>query len=198
MSAHTFTPPGFRKYTDTSFPPAPSGNPVLGIDPGLKGAFVLFDGEEFFEVFTMPVVQIGKEKRVDFGKIILFVKGVKKRFGAVPTFLERAKPMAMGAKFAFNYGRDFEKISLALFISNVPVTLVEPSAWAREMHDGIDPDLKPKAKSLLAVRALYPSLVGRLPVRPRGKIDDGPVDALLIAGYGLRKRTPQAGTDDFW
>jgi len=184
---HTHTYRKYRKPPDTGHRDTPAeGNLVLGIDPGLRGAFVLFDGGEFFEIFTMPVVKIGKEKRVDFGKIILFVEGVKKRFGAVPAFLERAKPMAMGAKFAFNYGRDFEKVYLALVLSDIKITLIEPSAWAREMHEGIDPDLKPKAKSLLAVRARYPSLVGRLPVRPRGKIDDGPVDALLIAGYGLR------------
>lgn len=160
---------------------------VLGIDPGLSGAFVLTDGESETEILLMPVVS-GKEKRVDFGRVLLWLEFVKKRFGVIPVFLERAKPLAMGSKFAFNYGRDFEKIVLAIHLSGLKKSLrqVEPSAWTKEMHQGLSPDLKPKAKSLIAVEKLCPHLVGDLPRRPKGALMDGPVDALLIAGYGIR------------
>lgn len=161
-------------------------NLVLGIDPGLKGAFVLTDGVDFCQIFAMPLLKMKKETRVDFGKVLLYLQNLKKEFGEVPIFLERAKPLAMGSKFAFNYGRDFEKIIIAISFSKLWAKLVEPSAWTKEMHEGLDPDLKAKAKSMLAMKKLYPHMVARLPVRPRGKIDDGPVDAFLIAMYGLR------------
>jgi hypothetical protein len=54
------------------------------------------------------------------------------------------------------------------------------------MHQGISKKLKPKVKSEIAVNQLYPKLVGMLPRRLRGGMHDGFIDALLIAGYGLR------------
>lgn len=160
---------------------------VLGIDPGLKGAFVLFDGAEFLEIFLMPVVKTDKENRVNFCRILEWLEAVKKDLGVVPVFLERAKPLAMGSKFAFNYGRDFEKIVLAIHLAGLKKRLrqIEPSVWTKVMHEGLDPDLKPKAKSLKALHKLYPQLVAWMPQKPRGGIQDGPIDAFLIAAYAL-------------
>lgn len=175
-----------QKGTPTPYPVHPAKLPVLGIDPGLRGTFVLFDGAEFLEVFMMPVARIGAEKRVDFHRVLSYLEEVKERFGVISVYLERAKPMAMGSKFAFNYGRDFEKVVLATLLAGFKSKMVEPAVWAKEMHEGISTDLKPKAKSLLAVQKLYPHLVERLPKRPKGKLDDGPIDGLLICGYAIR------------
>ncbi len=58
-------------------------------------------------------------------------------------------------------------------------------------------DLLPKAKSLIAVKRLFPKLVKQLPRDRKGNLLDGPVDALLIAGYGLRRLRPK-DPDDFF
>jgi hypothetical protein len=55
------------------------------------------------------------------------------------------------------------------------------------MHEGVSSDLKPKAKSLIAAKRLYASLYAKLPKKPKGGDHDGYIDALLIAGYGLRR-----------
>lgn len=152
---------------------------VLGIDPGLTGAFVKFDGKDFgFEL--MPLTP---ERRVDFDQVWEILTGFK---GHV--FVERAMPMAMGAKHAFNYGKDFAAIEIAIQLCELPATYVEPSKWTKEIFQGINSDLKPKAKSLVALKRLLPKLVSQIPTTPKSKkMHEGVVDALLIAYYGLKK-----------
>lgn len=101
-------------------------------------------------------------------------------------YLERAMPMAMGAKHAFNYGRGFAAIEIAIQELKIPVTYIEPRKWQKEMFQGIDSRLKPKEQSLIAVERLFPQYLDSIPKRPKGKYHDGAVDALLIAEYGRR------------
>ncbi len=166
---------------------------ALGVDPGISGAFVLTDGCTLRH-WAMPIVASGKEKLIDFGKVFSLLVAIQKNEerDSVHVFLERAIPFAMSSKGAFTYGRGFEALVIALGLLKFPVTHVEPARWAKEMHEGISVDMKPKAKSLIAVRRLYPALVASLPTKPKGGLHDGPIDALLIAGYGLRRLGVQA------
>jgi hypothetical protein len=177
--------------------------PVLGIDPGINGAFVITDGK-FLRSYPMPIVVNGKEKLIDFDGVWARLSAIKTAHGPIHVFLERAVPMAMGSKGAFTYGRGFEALIIALNLHKFPLTHVEPNRWTKEMHEGISADLKPKARSLIAVKRLYPHLVKSLPKKPKGGLHDGPIDALLIAGYGLRKlgakplRDKYDGDEDFF
>lgn len=160
---------------------------LVAIDPGISGAIVITNGVDFFDSFPMPIVSDGKNKAVDFDGVFKLLEKISYVHGLIHVYLERAVPMAMGSKHAFNYGRGFEAIVIALSLVKFPVTYVEPNKWTKEMHEGISADLKPKARSLIAVQRLYPGLVALLPKKPKGGLHDGPIDALLIAGYGLRK-----------
>lgn len=160
---------------------------VLGIDPGLAGAFVLFDGKDFAS-FEMPVANSGKDKFVEFDAVHELLTHLTGTNTDLHVYLERAVSFGMGTKGAFNYGRGFAAIEIAIELLKMPVTYVEPGKWTKEMHAGISGDLKPKAKSLIAAKRLFPKLVGQLPKGKKGKILDGPIDALLIAAYGLRQR----------
>lgn len=161
---------------------------VLGIDPGHGGSFVLTDGGRYIRIWKMPLLIAGKEKSVSYVQVFDILHWVWSERGLVQIFLERAMPMAMGSKHAFNYGRDFQTLCLAIQETGMPMTMVEPAKWTKEMHEGTSADLKAKARSLIAVQRLYPHLVGQLPRQPKkGTLMDGPVDALLIAGYGLRR-----------
>lgn len=161
---------------------------VLGIDPGFGGSFVLTDGESI-EIFDMPLIINGKEKSIDFDAVHEILWGIQQNHGSIPILLERAVAFGMGAKHAFNYGKGFAALEIAIQLLAFPVTYVEPNKWAKEMHAGISNDMKPKAKSLVAVKRLFPKLVASLPKNKNGVLYDGPIDALLIAGYGLRKAT---------
>lgn len=159
---------------------------VLGIDPGIHGALVVTD-HITLESHPMPIETNGKDKLISFAGIHRLLQAIKKRHGLLPVFVERAVPMAMGSKHAFSYGRGFEALLIALGLHEYSITLVEPARWAKEMHQGVSADLKTKAKSLIAVKRLYPKLVKSLPTKPKGGLHDGPIDALLIAGFGLRQ-----------
>jgi len=168
---------------------------VIAIDPGISGAFVLTDGKTI-ETWPMPVIVTGKDKAIFFSGVFELLSTVQKKHGSLHVFLERAVPMAQGSKSAFNYGRGFEALVIAIELLKLPMTLIEPSKWTKEMHEGISADLKPKVRSLIAVKRLYPHLVKSLPKKPKGGLHDGPIDALLIAGYALRKNAPKSKVED--
>lgn len=168
---------------------------LLGIDPGLKGAFVLTDGARYIQTWAMPIC--GKEKVVSYEEVLKILINAQITPRPLFVFMEKPVSFGMGTKGAFNYGRSYEVLRIAL--RNYYVTLVEPGKWTKEMHKGLSADLKPKAKSLLAVKKLFPKLVGSLPKMPKkGELLDGPVDALLIAGYGLRTLKSTAEVPDFF
>jgi len=151
---------------------------IAGIDPGQQGAIVVIDEGDTFEWHPLPY----KEKEIDFDALTKLVSSL----GADNIFLERAMAMAMGSSHAFNYGRAFMALEIAVRQSGVPVVYVEPQKWSKVMHQGISNDLKPKAKSLIAVERLCPKIYPKIPANRNGKLHDGVVDALLIANYGLR------------
>lgn len=169
---------------------------VIGIDPGLDGAFMLFDGISF-RSWNMPTIVEGKNRSVDFDGVHELLWGLSDVNTDLHVFLERAVPFSMGTTGAFNYGRGFAAIEIAIQLLKMPVTYVEPSKWTKEVHAGISGDLKPKAKSLIAVKRLFPKLVEHLPRGKKGKLLDGPIDALLIAAYGLNRVTPQRNEPEF-
>lgn len=168
------------------------GTFVLGVDPGLEGAFVLTDGREFLECLEMPVKKFANDRLVSFQGV---GAALRQLCGHGPytnfqTYIERAKPLAMGSRHAFNYGRSYEALLLAIAEAGIEPILVEPSAWTKIMHEGTPKELRAKARSALAARERFPQLVRRLPRRPRsGDVKDGPLDALLIAGFGLWELT---------
>jgi hypothetical protein len=156
------------------------GREVLAVDPGNSGAIVYLNSDGGFAFFKMPL----DEEGISFGGI----QSILKDFSDVPIFLERAIPFKMGTKHAFSYGRGFGFIEIAVQLSGNAVTYVEPGKWTKEMHQGIMKDLKSKAKSEIAIKRLFPNLIKQIPHGPKSKkIDEGVMDAVLIAGYALRK-----------
>lgn len=162
-----------------------SGIYVLGIDPGLKGAFVVTNGDNDLRIYPMPLNP--GDDLISFKGVVAVLADIQKRHSKLPVFLEKPVSFGMGTKGAFSYGRGYECLLIALDEYLFPYELVEPKRWTKAMHKGLEEDLKPKPKSLLAVQKFFPKLVGWLPKNKKGKFLDGPVDALLIAGYGLRK-----------
>lgn len=167
---------------------------VMGIDPGKQGAFVvlgetILGPDHFF--FEMPIDHIGE---VDFDAVTDFLSPFHK--DNIHVYLERAKPMAMGSKHAFNYGRDFAKIEMALHISRIPTIYVEPTTWMKTMHEGISKDLNPKVRSRIAAERLFPFQAKMIKKNKNDKLHEGIVEALLIAGFGQRQLNTRVRPDD--
>ncbi len=159
---------------------------IVGIDPGKSGAIVelTHDGR----IFAHHLFPFDEGGMILYPALKELFNGIASHISGGKVFLERALPMAMGAKHAFNYGRDFQSIMIALSECNLPFELVEPSKWTKVICAGIDTNLKAKARSALALRQLMPSEVHKIPVSPKAKnMHDGVLEAALIAEYGRRQ-----------
>jgi len=152
---------------------------VLGVDPGLSGAFVLMEDNELLEYSLMPL----ENKEISFKGVLQILHDYQPDH----IYLERAVSFGMGTKSAFNYGRGFAAIEIAIGLSGIPVTYIEPSKWTKIMHEGVSADIKPKIRSVIAFERLFAHLSERIPKSKTGKYHEGVLDALLIAGYGIRK-----------
>jgi hypothetical protein len=148
---------------------------VVSIDPGLTGAIVVKRKNEY-QIHIMPTA----EGRVCFNSVYKILKG----FENAHVYIERAIPFAMGAKSAFFYGQDFRTLEIAAIVSKKPYTLIEPQKWTKVIHQGTNAQLKPKARSLIALKRLYPDWPELVPLSPKAKKPhEGVIDALLILKY---------------
>lgn len=157
---------------------------VVSIDPGKKGAIVALDEKR--NIRAIKSMPLGRDNFVNYETVYKVLMSINKSYKIEHIFLELAKPMAMGAKHAFNYGMDFKSLEIAVIMTKIPFTLIEPNKWAKKMHQGISSKYKPKVKSAIAVERLYSNQLDKLHITKTGNIHDGQVDAVLIADYGLR------------
>lgn len=174
-------------------------NTVIGIDPGITGAVVALGSDGNFQYWKMPVKPAGKLVEIDFVYLRGMLRDIDGRYDGLHVYLERAVPFAMGTKSAFNYGRGFAAIEHSLQDLDIPYTLVEPGKWTKVMHAGIAKDWKAKAKSIVAVQRLFPKEARQIPKNKNGKMHEGVMDALLLAGYGQRQTNGEVGdVGDFY
>lgn len=160
---------------------------ILGVDPGFSGGCaILSTGGEVQHACIMPLVA----KVLDFVSVSELIE----RFHVTHCFLEKAQSFPkQGVVSSFNYGKHFGHIEATIAMLKVPYTLVTPSVWTKELHQGIEQFLPAKQKSLLAITRLYPGYDLRKNARCKNP-HEGIMDAILIAAYGLRKLRGQCGT----
>ena len=180
---------------------------VVGIDPGFDGAFVVIDAEtkRLVVVYEMPIYVVEKKKTRKVRKNEKFA-GIRKtksyvaherninveelvrlaqRWDAKHTtaYLERvhARPME-GVTSSFRFGESFGIVKGVLTALGIPITLVEPSRWTKEMHGGLSRDMEAKDRSVVAARRLFPEV--NFVVEGSRQVHAGLVDASLIGMYG--------------
>lgn len=91
-----------------------------------------------------------------------------------------------GATQTFSFGFTCGEINVTLKALGRPMQLVKPAIWQKQLFEGTSPDLKPKARALIAYERLFPHKP--VPVGPKsGKPNDNIVDALLVCTYGVLK-----------
>jgi hypothetical protein len=176
---------------------------LYGIDPGKTGSIITIanDGQVLCKEVT-PLV--GTEiDWIEFANMIRPLSNSDRPH----VFLEHVHAMHnSSAKATFSFGGCFEGVKALCAAFKLPMTLVSPKDWQKEMHQGIPQQYKPaeriktgkkagqmgkprrdpKKMSLMAVKRLFPNEC--LLRTPRcSKEHDGIIDALLIAEYGRRK-----------
>lgn len=153
---------------------------ILGIDPGLNGAFALLNHEgKVIEIVDMPTVEvvINKKKRRQIPPTL--IASTIERLAPSVCFLEHVgvRP-GEGAVGAHAFGRSFGCLEGVLAALQIPTTLVHPAAWKRAL--GVPAD---KGGARMKAMSLFPENAEQF---KRVK-DDGRAESCLLALYGLRR-----------
>ena len=162
---------------------------VLGIDPGLSGALVLYgNGPEnnwnpkLWEYTEIPTAKAtGRGREVLWSELNATWDDVF--FWADHAFLERvmSRP-GEGVSSAFKFGLVFGGLRGMIAAKLLPVTLVSPSVWMKEMGVGRGS----KEASVIRAEELFPTDASMFR-GPKGGKKDGLAEAALIAKYGFDK-----------
>lgn len=152
---------------------------IIGIDPGRDGALCSLD---VLVTWTECKMRKMPDNEKDLAEVIreLCCSG-----HPCHVFVEKAQCMpGNGPVGMFRYGDGYGQIKGILAAMKIPYTLVHPRTWTRVMHQGATIG-EPKMRSLETVRRLFPQVELRRTDRCRN-MDEGFIDALLIAEYGRR------------
>lgn len=148
---------------------------ILAIDPGQRGGLALISsGDASVEVLP------------SLSALIALLEWHAASNDPTHTFIEKCQSFPkQGITSAFNYGVHFGELLGVVQAIGLVHTLVPPKTWTKVMHAGTK-DAGPKARSLEAVRRLFPH-INLLATERCKKPHDGMIDALLIAEYGRRQ-----------
>lgn len=137
---------------------------IMGIDPGLSGAFVVSTIATGQVVYSIPFVKTTPHEIVDVLRPLEIVKAYIEGVNAMP-----AQGVSSTFKFGMNYGL-WQGILTAL---NIPYERVYPLKWQTAMSCKTGGN---KNISKARAQELFPSL----------KVTHATADSLLIAEYGRR------------
>lgn len=147
---------------------------ILGIDPGLSGAFVLLEDGAPIEWGTMPVMIEGSNKRINGASLASLWRYLR----VDVAFLEQVGAMpGQGVTSMFTFGHATGTVRGVLGALEIPVKLVTPQAWKK--HVGLLNKDKDAARSLAIQK--WPNW------RVLDKKGEGQAlaDAALIATYAV-------------
>lgn len=152
----------------------PEGTVICGCDPGFSGAWSIL-GQDFSDVFDMPVIGEGAQKMVRGDTLYETLVDAK------PTLIVIEQVSAMpgqGVTTMFRFGAAYGAACAIALATGARVELVTPAKWKGKM--GLLGTSKEQSRAL-AIRR-FPSLRDQL----KRKKDDGRAEALLLADYGRR------------
>jgi crossover junction endodeoxyribonuclease RuvC len=154
---------------------------ILGIDPGLYGAFALLNGNgdhpQGLEIFDMPVHEITvngkKKKRADIYELARWLDAVQKSHRIVKAVVENVHAMPkQGVSSSFSFGFVAGAIQGILAAHFLPIELVSPRKWKQAMGLTANKDAARRRASQL--------MPGFAEKWSRAK-DDGRAEAALLA-----------------
>ncbi|MDQ0505971.1 RuvC family protein [Xanthobacter agilis] len=153
---------------------------ILGVDPGLNGAFAILGDGALIEAADLPTMGEGARRRLDSGawsdtlRLTRFDLAVVEQVGAMP---------GQGVSSMFRFGYAAGQIIGVIDALRIPVKWVSPASWKRSMNIGAD-----KEKSRALAIETFPDLRDRF----RRKADHGRAEAALIALWGARTQNGRA------
>jgi len=155
---------------------------VLGVDPGVSGALAIYDDSRPDYVFPIDVPTVpGKTRGRDVDWPALADEINITLGGADHAYIEQVNAgPGEGRATIFKFGYAAGGQRGIIVGSNIPVTMVLPQKWKREMRV-----TREKETSLALARTLFPEAVDFF----KRKKDHNRSEAALIAYYGYCKLT---------
>lgn len=155
---------------------------VLGVDPGLDGAFAMIESSlDLLQVRDMPVAKSGTGTRREVVPVLL--AELIRAWRPDMAWVEKVHAMPkQGVSSMFTFGQGYGVVLGVLAALDVPVHLITPGTWKR----GLGLDAAKHGARAMAMR-MFPcdaALFSR--VR-----DDGRAEAALIAYRGLKWSSDQ-------
>lgn len=152
---------------------------IIGIDPGLDGAFAALSPDGL-ELQVMPVVAVGKRRQLDEDLIVAWLR--RQAVRPVHVIIEAVQAMPkQGVVSMFSFGASWGLVRGICSGLGLSYELVRPQEWQRTMLAG-----QPTGAEYLVASRLWPDAAWRAGAWSRIP-HSGLVDAALIAEYGRRR-----------
>lgn len=170
---------------------------ILGVDPGLHGAFALYNDAGLpIHFYDMPLLSSGT---LDIQGVAKLVRSIKAKMtdASIPLVAAveqvTSRPRQNGQ---FSFGLYTGVLHGVLAANDIPFKLISPMMWKGAMGlRAQDGDTKREAKDRSRLKAIeaFPELASQLNLKKH----DGRAEALLIAVYAaglpvMRQRTAQS------
>ena len=165
----------------------------IGIDNGADGGIVALGAKgELIDGVIMPTMDVGvmrkgkrgKKRLLNMNEVHRLFREWRESDNDVYAVLEHAQVFpGEGRSTAFNAGRGYGAMEMALVATGIPYEIVRPRSWQKEILKGIE-GCDTKARAILKVQRAVPNL-NLLPGRKR-KPHTGLADAACMALYALK------------
>jgi crossover junction endodeoxyribonuclease RuvC len=153
---------------------------ILGGDLGIRGGLAIVDindgaAPQLIDAIDIPTSGVGAKERVD----VLAIRNWILSHQPQHAFIERAQAFPkQGSSSGFKYGRSVGAIEATITTSDIPMTIVEPTAW-KKFHQLRGGDKEGGRQRALQLFPSAHALLAR-------KKDHGRAEASLIALYGAK------------
>ncbi len=148
---------------------------VLGVDPGLNGAFALIGNGKLIDASDIPAIGAPPNRRLDGGH---FADLLRSLGGINVAYIEKVSAMPkQGVSSTFKFGYAAGQIIGVIEALKIPVEWVTPTLWKKDLRLSSD-----KEQSRARALELWPDRADLF----RRKMDHGRAEAALIALYGFR------------
>jgi crossover junction endodeoxyribonuclease RuvC len=154
----------------------------IGIDPGLSGAVVVIDDDQYITFYDTPTftVKSGKKNKRHYN-IVSMADIITYHSEGAQVVLEKVHAMpGQGVSSMFTMGEGLGIWKGIVTALKLPLTMVPPQTWKKVMMEGMG---REKEASLIRALQLFPNY-GHMLSR---KKDVDRADALLMAEW-LRRR----------
>jgi crossover junction endodeoxyribonuclease RuvC len=148
---------------------------ILGVDPGIHGGLAIVTlsddaAPQLVDAIDIPVIGVGAKERVD----VIAIRSWIVLHRPQHALIERAQAMPkQGASSGFKFGRATGSLESVIVCCEIPLTIVEPSAW-KKFHQLRGGDKEGGRQRALQLFPSAHALLAR-------KRDHGRAEAALIA-----------------